>query len=117
MGEMAMRGTRIGSVSYESEAYVEPAERFDVQYQCPGGHVTVVPMSVDAEDVPIVWTCRCGAEASAVERIEQMIEPEVKPVKPARTHWDMLLERRTIEDLEVLLEERLAELHAMPKSA
>ena len=28
-----------------------------------------------------------------------------------RTHWDMLLERRTIADLEALLEERLALLH------
>ena len=37
--------------------------------------------------------------------------PEAKPEKHARTHWDMLLERRTIADLEVLLEERLALLH------
>jgi hypothetical protein len=28
-------------------------------------------------------------------------------VKPARTHWDMLLERRSIPELEELLEERL----------
>ena len=29
-----------------------------------------------------------------------------------RTHWDMLLERRTIADLEELMSERLALLHA-----
>jgi hypothetical protein len=34
-------------------------------------------------------------------------KPEEKPTKHVRTHWDMLLERRTIEDLEVLLQERL----------
>ena len=28
-------------------------------------------------------------------------------VKPPRTHWDMLLERRSVADLEVLLNERL----------
>ena len=33
--------------------------------------------------------------------------PSAKPVKPARTHWDMLLERRTTAELEELLEERL----------
>jgi hypothetical protein len=33
--------------------------------------------------------------------------PEQKKVKPPRTHWDMLLERRSIADLEVLLAERL----------
>ena len=37
--------------------------------------------------------------------------PEAKPEKHVRTHWDMLLERRTIADLEALLEERLALLH------
>ena len=39
-------------------------------------------------------------------------EPEAKPVKPARTHWDMLLERRSIPELEELLEERLTLLRA-----
>lgn len=114
MGETAMRGTRIGAVSYESELYVEPAERFPVRYECPEGHLTVVPMSVEAEDVPLIWTCRCGREAQAMDRIEQMSEPENKPVKQARTHWDMLLERRSIADLEELLQERLALLHGAP---
>jgi len=117
MAETAMRGTRIGAVSYESDVYVEPAERIHVRYICPAGHVTTVPMSVEAEEVPVSWTCRCGADAEAEVRIEQMIEPEEKVTKPARTHWDMLLERRSIADLEELLEERLALLNEMPKSA
>ena len=33
-------------------------------------------------------------------------------MKPARTHWDMLLERRSIPELEELLEERLTLLRA-----
>ena len=32
---------------------------------------------------------------------------ETKKVKPPRTHWDMLLERRSKEELEELLKERL----------
>jgi hypothetical protein len=39
-------------------------------------------------------------------------EPEEKKVKPPRTHWDMLLERRSEEELEVLLAERLDLLKA-----
>jgi hypothetical protein len=31
----------------------------------------------------------------------------VKAEKPARTHWDMLLERRSIKELEDILTERL----------
>jgi hypothetical protein len=34
-------------------------------------------------------------------------EPEAKKSKPPRTHWDMLLERRSIADLEEVLAERL----------
>ena len=37
--------------------------------------------------------------------------PEPKKIKPARTHWDMLLERRTLPDLEEVLAERLQVLH------
>jgi hypothetical protein len=61
-----------------------------------------MPFSVEA-DVPAVWECRCGAEAV----IRDGEKPEAKPTKHQRTHWDMLLERRTIEDLEILLQERL----------
>jgi len=33
--------------------------------------------------------------------------PLPKKVKPPRSHWDMLMERRTVEDLEAVLAERL----------
>jgi hypothetical protein len=36
--------------------------------------------------------------------------PEQKKAKPPRTHWDMLLERRSVAELEVLLDERLEQL-------
>jgi hypothetical protein len=61
-----------------------------------------MPFSVEA-DIPSVWECRCGAEAL----LRDGTQPDAKPVKHVRTHWDMLLERRSMEDLEVLLEERL----------
>ena len=34
--------------------------------------------------------------------------PSPKKVKPPRSHWDMLMERRSVADLEEVLAERLA---------
>jgi rubredoxin len=76
MGERVLRGSRLGTVSYET-------------------------------DLPAVWECKvCGREALLVDGER----PEPKKTKPARTHWDMLMERRTTEDLEEVLAERLAVL-------
>jgi len=114
MKELAMRGTRIGALSFEDDRHIEPAERLIARYRCADGHELVVPFSVEAEDIPVSWTCRCGLEAQAVDRLAAMVDPEEKVERPVRTHWDMLMERRTIADLEVLLAERLALLHDAP---
>lgn len=102
MSDRSMRGTRLGAQSLESDNGVQPAARQDVTYHCPNGHTVIVPLSVEA-DVPPRWECRCGAMALR----ENTEAPAEKPSKPARTHWDMLMERRTTAELEVLLEERL----------
>lgn len=109
MAERALRGMSLGSRSMESDAGVEFADRITVHYDCEDcGHVTEVTMFAEAE-VPLVWECQCGKEA--VLREHERPEP-TKPVKPQRTHWDMLLERRTMDDLQVLLDERLELLRA-----
>jgi hypothetical protein len=102
MSDGALRGTRLGATSYETDHHVELAPRQMVTYDCPNGHSVTMPFSVEAE-IPYAWECRCGAEAV----VRNGEKPETKPTKHVRTHWDMLLERRTIEDLEVLLQERL----------
>ncbi|MEI8056779.1 MAG: RNA polymerase-binding protein RbpA [Actinomycetes bacterium] len=107
-----LRGTRLGATSYENETHVELAPRQVIDYICPVGHVSSMMFSMEA-DVPALWECRCGAEA--LRRNGE--KPEVKATKPARTHWDMLLERRTIDDLETLLAERLEVLHVTRTSA
>jgi hypothetical protein len=73
--------------------------------------VTTLMFSADAEP-PQTWECRsCGAEA--VLRVDgQTITPDATDEKVARTHWDMLLERRSRAELEELLEERLAFIRA-----
>ncbi len=114
MTEGALRGTRLGATSYESDLHVQLAERVSVTYDCPRGHHTTVPFSTEVEDIPVLWECRCGAEA--LWRDHERPDPVVG--RPIRTHWDMLLERRTIADLEVLLDERLQLLRgAARKSA
>jgi hypothetical protein len=98
-----LRGSRLGATSYEDERGVELAEREVVAYGCTTGHRFEVTFSTDAE-IPVLWECpKCGAESLRVATDR----PEEAPAKPARTHWDMLLERRSIEDLEALLDERL----------
>ena len=102
MSDRSMRGTRLGAQSLESASGVQLAARQDVTYHCPNGHTIVVPLSMEA-DVPALWECRCGSMALR----ENTEAPEEKPGKPARTHWDMLMERRTTAELEELLAERL----------
>lgn len=99
----SMRGTRLGSLSYETDAHVAPAARQVISYECPEGHHTVVPFSIEAEEIPFEWNCQCGRTAVRPD----VSAPDGKPVKHVRSHWDMLLERRTIADLELLLIERL----------
>ena len=103
MGERTLRGARLGGQSFEDERGIEFAARQQVGYKCPQGHEFEITMSVEAE-VPAVWECpRCGAEALSTSGITR----EEKAEKPVRTHWDMLLERRSIKELEDILSERL----------
>lgn len=76
-------------------------------FECPVGHEFEVPFAHDAE-LPDTWDCRQHGRKSEL----LAARPQPKKVKPPRTHWDMLLERRSIADLEVLLEERLHKLRS-----
>jgi hypothetical protein len=109
MSERAtLRGSRLGGTSFEDESGIEFAPRQRVIYDCAQGHEFEIPMAAEA-DIPFTWECpRCGAES----RQRDGSEPESKAEKPARTHWDMLLERRSIPELEDILSERLELLRA-----
>ena len=113
MAERTLRGARLGGQSFEDERGIEFAARQQVGYRCPQAHEFEITMSIEA-DVPAVWECpRCGAEALSVSGIV----PEVKAEKPVRTHWDMLLERRSLSELEDVLAERLEILNQMRGSS
>ena len=107
MADRALRGMRLGTQSMESPASADLAERRDVHYDCPTGHVLTFPFSVEA-DMPLSWECHCGSLAL----LRDGDRPEPTTERTQRTHWDMLLERRTIPELEELLEERLELLRA-----
>ena len=95
MSERALRGTRLVVTSYETDRGIDLAPRQAVEYACQNGHRFEMPFSVEAE-IPPEWECKaCGAMALLVDGDG----PEEKKGKPARTHWDMLMERRTREEL------------------
>ena len=104
MAERALRGTRLGATSYENDRNTDLAPRQEVAFDCPKGHRFTVPFSAEAE-IPVNWECRvCGSLAMTATGDV----PAPKKAKPPRSHWDMLMERRSMADLEEVLAERLA---------
>ena len=111
MSDRSLRGMRLGSQSMETEAGVEPAPRQRVEYRTADGESVSVMFAAEAE-VPPVWTTKTGQEAILVNGEK----PENPNEKHQRSHWDMLLERRSVEELEETLQQRLAfykEQHAL----
>jgi len=98
-----MRGSRLGVVSFETDRNRDLAPRQIARYRTENGEEFDMPFAADAA-VPGTWLCRNGMEGTLIEGGE-LAEP--KKVKVPRTHWDMLRERRSIEELDELLKERL----------
>ena len=112
MADRSLRGIRLGAQSLQSEEGVVFHERAQHIYTCTScGRDTTLTFAADAE-VPPAWECRtCGAEA--LLRVgEGTATVDHSGDKTPRSHWDMLLERRSIPELEELLEERLAYVRA-----
>ncbi|GAA2069212.1 RNA polymerase-binding protein RbpA [Aeromicrobium halocynthiae] len=103
MAERALRGARLGAQSFEDERGVEMAPRQEVEYVLPDGQTFTVTMA-DEADIPAEWE---DPRTGRVGRLKDGEEPVKKDEKPARTHWDMLLERRSEDELEEILTERL----------
>lgn len=112
MADRSLRGMRLGAQSLQSEDGVVFSERARSVYLCPEcNHETALMFAADAE-APDTWECRhCSGEAVLMVGSEPVIIDR-SDQKQARTHWDMLLERRSRDELEELLEERLTFLRA-----
>ena len=112
MADRVLRGSRMGAVSYETDRDHDLAPRQMVKYRTAAGEIYEVPFAHDAE-IPEEWLCKNGKVGHLVEG-EGV---EAKPTKPPRTHWDMLRERRSIEELDELLEERIDQLRKRRRTA
>lgn len=106
MGE-SMRGSRLGSTSYETDSGLY-APRELTTYVCENEHWVTLPFSTEADEIPDSWPCACGSKGL---RQGFQIQPTAEQ-KYVRTHWDMLLERRSIKELEGILKERLEVVRA-----
>ncbi len=112
MADRSLRGMRLGGQSLQSEEGVVFSERQVREYRAADGTTLSVTFAADAE-IPERWTSpRSGLEGQLLEEDGSLAATNQRPVKPPRTHWDMLLERRTRAELEELLEERLQYLRA-----
>lgn len=116
MSQSTMRGMRLGSQSFENDRNVNFEARASYSFLCPQGHTFEVTFSAIAE-VPNTWECKtCGRDATLlVDGVP--VEAIATDEKTPRSHWEMLLERRSVEELQVLLDEQLENLRARRESA
>ena len=112
MADRSLRGMRLGAQSLQSEEGVSFSPRASYTYVCAScGRETAMVFAAEA-DAPDTWECRyCGHEATLLVD-DKPVEVDRGEAKAARSHWDMLLERRTEAELEELLQERLAYLRS-----
>ncbi len=107
MADRSLRGMRLGTQSLQSEEGVEFSPRKKSVYRAADGSTFEVVFSADAE-VPQQWESpKTGQEGILLTSDGVPVERDLADVKVPRSHWDMLLERRTRAELEELLQERL----------
>ncbi|KAB1660173.1 RNA polymerase-binding protein RbpA [Pseudoclavibacter chungangensis] len=112
MADRSLRGMRLGAQSLQSDEGVVLVERQQRVYATEAGERFVVTFAAEAE-VPETWQSpKSGDEGRLLDEEGDLVPYEAPEEKHQRTHWDMLLERRTRDELEVILEERLELLRA-----
>lgn len=112
MADRSLRGMRLGTQSLQSEVGVEFSPRKKSVYRTADGTEFEVTFAADAE-VPQQWESpKSGQEGVLLTGDGKPVVLNDTEAKVPRTHWDMLLERRTRAELEDLLQERLTVLRA-----
>ena len=113
MADRTLRGSRIGATSLQGESGVELSPRNAVEYLTDTGKRFAIVFDADAEPPP-EWTDHRSGEVGFLDDEAGRAAREEFEMKEStqRTPWDMLIERRTVEELEELLEERLQLLRA-----
>lgn len=112
MADRSLRGMRLGTQSLQSEEGVEFSPRVKRTYRASNGTTFDVVFAADAE-IPQIWESpKSGQEGVLLGSDGEPVELDETETKVPRSHWDMLLERRTRPELEELLQERLEYLRA-----
>jgi len=112
MADRSLRGMRLGTQSLQSEVGVEFSPRKKSVYKTADGETFEIVFAADAE-VPGVWeSAKSGQEGVLLDQAGMPVISEEVETKVPRSHWDMLLERRSRAELEELLQERLDYLRA-----
>lgn len=99
-------------ITPEARVHIVPntelADRVEITYTCESDHEFTRVFAADIT-VPPSWDCpRCGR----IGRTESNSEDN-ESAQTVRSHWDMLMERRSIEELADMLSERLKELRGV----
>lgn len=116
MSNKQLRGTRLGSISSETEEGVDFVDRQTVTFRTEDGEEFTVTFMVGVE-LPYDWTSprsgKVGRRLDANGKPIEGVDPNAPaPIAPTVTHWEQLMKRRTIEELEVILADRIAEARA-----
>lgn len=107
MADRSLRGMRLGAQSLQSEEGVALVDHQVRAYRTDEGTIFHVTFSADAE-VPEVWDSpKTGKSGRLLDEAGDEVPYEAPEQKHQRTHWDMLLERRTRDELEEVLQTRL----------
>src|SRR5262249_42738737 len=82
------------------------AARRAVSFLCPRGHEFAVMFATDAVP-PTQWECPHHGVEAATKAV-----PHQPPPHPRKSHWDLLMERRTEPELAELLTEQIEALRS-----
>jgi hypothetical protein len=115
MAQQTMRGMRLGNQSLESEVGVSYSARAQHSYQCPNNHLSELVFAQDAE-VPETWQCKQCSEQAILLKDGKPMKLDIDEIKTPRSHWEMLLERRSKAELEEILKERLDYIRSRRKA-
>jgi hypothetical protein len=80
-------------------------------FRCAEGHEFAMVFSATAE-LPEVWDCKSCPEVAIRLEDDSPITLTAADIEAPRTHYDMVLERRSREELEELLAEMLTDMRA-----
>lgn len=108
-GGSAIRGSRVGAGPMGEADRGYQAARVERNYYCSNGHATnrAFAANVDELEIPEQLDCpNCGLPAGQ----DKDNPPIIAKHEPYKTHLAYVKERRTEEEAEQLLEERLAEV-------